>query len=341
MSRKEQEEQDGQDRAFLAIAGDFEASQRRRAARRAEEEERRPRLVAWAEAAVLVVLAASLALAVVSGRYLKVVPPRAVWGIGFLVVCCLVWAWARARSARRREAPAREPGAWVRVIGLWAAAVCIALPINPTPSQLLGSGAPRSQTSAHSQLSPAPEASSASAEPAAPGAAPAQSAGPGGGGPTSSPTAGTGSHAPAPDPSASAAGRAGTASSGPPLDVTTQTFYSTLRELSANGAAYEGREITVTGFVVAPQTAASQQGLPRLAATDSFALARMTIWCCAADAYALGFAVEAPAGTQVEPDQWVRVHGRLHSRGGKALALEADSVEAVDAPDQEFVFEER
>ena len=43
----------------------------------------------------------------------------------------------------------------------------------------------------------------------------------------------------------------------------------------------------------------------------------------------------------MEPDQWVRVHGRLHSRGGKALALEADSVEAVDAPDQEFVFEER
>lgn len=336
MSGEEHEGQDGQDRAFLAIAGDFEASQRRRAARRAEEEERRPRLVAWAEAAVLVVLAASLALAVVSGRYLKVVPPRAVWGIGFLVVCCLVWAWARARSARRREAPAREPGAWVRVIGLWAAAVCIALPINPTPSQLLGSGAPRSQTSAHSQLAPggAPPAEEA-------GAAAAQSAGPGGGRPTSSPTAGTGSHAPAPDPSASAAGRAGTASSGPPLDVTTQTFYSTLRELSANGAAYEGREITVTGFVVAPQTAASQQGLPRLAATDSFALARMTIWCCAADAYALGFAVEAPAGTQVEPDQWVRVHGRLHSRGGKALALEADSVEAVDAPDQEFVFEER
>ena len=193
MSGEEHEGQDGQDRAFLAIAGDFEASQRRRAARRAEEEERRPRLVAWAEAAVLVVLAASLALAVVSGRYLKVVPPRAVWGIGFLVVCCLVWAWARARSARRHETPAREPGAWVRVIGLWAAAVCIALPINPTPSQLLGSGAPRSQTSAHSQLAPggAPPTDEA-------GAADAQSAGPGGGDPTSSPTAGTGSHAPAP-----------------------------------------------------------------------------------------------------------------------------------------------
>lgn len=325
MSGKEREGQNGQDRAFLAIAGDFEASQRRRAARRAEEEERRPRLVAWAEAAVLVVLAASLALAVVSGRYLKVVPPRAVWGIGFLVVCCLVWAWARARSARRRQAPAREPGAWVRVIGLWAAAVCIALPINPTPSQLLGSGAPRSQTSAHSQLSPAPEASSASAEPAAPGAAP-----------TAAPSPSTGT-----SPSVSPAARATGAPQGAPLEVGTETFYSTLRELSANGAAYEGREITVTGFVVAPQTAASQQGLPRLAATDSFALARMTIWCCAADAYALGFAVEAPAGTQVEPDQWVRVHGRLHSRGGKALALEADSVEAVDAPDQEFVFEER
>ena len=322
MSGEEHEGQDGQDRAFLAIAGDFEASQRRRAARRAEEEERRPRLVAWAEAAVLVVLAASLALAVVSGRYLKVVPPRAVWGIGFLVVCCLVWAWARARSARRREAPAREPGAWVRVIGLWAAAVCIALPINPTPSQLLGSGAPRSQASAHSQLSPAPEASS---DPADPGA-----------GPAAAPSASS-----SPSPSANPAPRATGAPQDAPLEVGTETFYSTLRELSANGAVYEGREITVTGFVVAPQTAASQQGLPRLAATDSFALARMTIWCCAADAYALGFAVEAPAGTQAEPDQWVRVHGRLHSRGGKALALEADSVDAVDAPEQEFVFEER
>lgn len=337
MSGEEQEGQDGQDRAFLAIAGDFEASQRRRAARRAEEEERRPRLVAWAEAAVLVVLAASLALAVVSGRYLKVVPPRAVWGIGFLVVCCLVWAWARARSARRREAPAREPGAWVRVIGLWAAAVCIALPINPTPSQLLGSGAPRSQTSAHSQLAPG-----GGAGPGDPSPAPAESSAPGDGAPPA-PTPGASAPAQAdPSPSASAAARRGQgASSGPALDVTTETFYSTLLELSSNGPAYEGREITVTGFVIAPQVAASQQGLPRLADTDSFVLSRMTIWCCAADAYALGFAVEAPAGTQVEPDQWVRVHGRLHARGGKALALEADSVEVVAAPDQEFVFEQR
>ena len=108
MSGEEQEGQDGQDRAFLAIAGDFEASQRRRAARRAEEEERRPRLVAWAEAAVLVVLAASLALAVVSGRYLKVVPPRAVWGIGFLVVCCLVWA-SPCRARPRCSSPPHSP----------------------------------------------------------------------------------------------------------------------------------------------------------------------------------------------------------------------------------------
>ena len=73
---------------------------------------------------------------------------------------------------------------------------------------------------------------------------------------------------------------------------------------------------------------------------ESFAVARMAIWCCAADAYPVGFAVRW-SGPTPEADSWVRVSGTLRVRGTKALVIEADSVEVTDAPNPEFVIQSR
>lgn len=125
-----------------------------------------------------------------------------------------------------------------------------------------------------------------------------------------------------------------------PLELTTETFYSQVEELIANGLAHDGQRIELTGFVMSEASARGQASIPRLTQQESFAVARMAIWCCAADAYPIGFAVrwqeEPPAA-----DTWVHVSGTLRVRGSKALIIDADSVTQVPAPDPEFVVQKR
>ena len=90
----------------------------------------------------------------------------------------------------------------------------------------------------------------------------------------------------------------------------------------------------------AQASARGQAAIPRLAQGDSFAVARMAIWCCAADAYAIGFVVRSQEAAP-PADTWVRVSGTLRLRGTKALVIDADSVEVTSAPDPEFVLQTR
>ena len=66
----------------------------------------------------------------------------------------------------------------------------------------------------------------------------------------------------------------------------------------------------------------------------------MAIWCCAADAYAIGFVVRSQEAAP-PADTWVRVSGTLRLRGTKAVVIDADSVEVTSAPDPEFVLQTR
>jgi len=88
------------------------------------------------------------------------------------------------------------------------------------------------------------------------------------------------------------------------------------------------------------ESARGQASIPRITAQESFAVARMAIWCCAADAYAVGFAVRWEGATPAA-DSWVHVRGTLRLRGSKALVIEADSVEETNAPNPEFVVQAR
>ena len=124
------------------------------------------------------------------------------------------------------------------------------------------------------------------------------------------------------------------------LELTTDNFYGQVEELIANGRAHDGQQINLVGFVVSPEAARGQASIPRVTEEESFAVARMAIWCCAADAYPVGFAVRW-SGPIPEADSWVRVSGTLRVRGTKALVIEADSVEVTEAPNPEFVIQSR
>ena len=135
-------------------------------------------------------------------------------------------------------------------------------------------------------------------------------------------------------------GDAASASSSGKLELTTDNFYDQVEELIAHGRAHDGDHIDLVGFVMSPEAARAQASIPRVTEDDSFAVARMAIWCCAADAYPIGFVVRW-SGPAPEADSWVHVSGTLRLRGTKALVIDADSVEVTDTPNPEFVIQSR
>ena len=135
-------------------------------------------------------------------------------------------------------------------------------------------------------------------------------------------------------------GDGASASSSGKLELTTDNFYDQVEELIAHGRAHDGDHIDLVGFVMSPEAARAQASIPRVTEDDSFAVARMAIWCCAADAYPIGFVVRW-SGPAPEADRWVHVSGTLRLRGTKALVIDADSVEVTDAPNPEFVIQSR
>ena len=104
---------------------------------------------------------------------------------------------------------------------------------------------------------------------------------------------------------------------------------------------WDGKTIEVTGFVLPKDKASSEAGMPPFGPDDSFGLSRMTMWCCAADAYALGFAVENISSFVPQADQWVRIQGTLEVRNSKALYLKATNITPVNPPDTPFVYEKK
>ena len=80
-------------------------------------------------------------------------------------------------------------------------------------------------------------------------------------------------------------------------ELTMESHAEIVEAMYRNPAWFEGRRIALTGFVFRePQWP-----------TDTYAVARMAIWCCAADAVLIGLlAREAPLGAP-PADTWVRV----------------------------------
>ncbi|MCB2227351.1 MAG: hypothetical protein KQH53_11795 [Desulfarculaceae bacterium] len=62
----------------------------------------------------------------------------------------------------------------------------------------------------------------------------------------------------------------------------------------------------------------------KLSAKKHFAVVRLSVWCCLADAVWVGFAVSLPPGAELPGQgQWVRIYGRLVARQGAPDQSEA------------------
>ena len=262
-----------------------------------------------------------------SGRYASFVPPSARLGIiasSIGLFACALALSARIDAGEHDSADTTDTAASYRattrgLVALLAAALLI-LPFRVSPSELAAGAIGAHPTSGGSTIDAGTDDS--------PEDTPGDSNDAANGG--TNPATGSGSQD----------GGAGQASSSAKLELTTENFYSQVEDMIANGRAHDGQRVELTGFVLSPEAASAQASIPRVTDEESFAVARMAIWCCAADAYPVGFAVRW-AGPAPEADSWVRVSGTLRVRGGKALVIEADSVTPAQTPNPEFVVQTR
>lgn len=288
------------------------------------------RIAPTLEALSLAGLGAALAWMALSGRYGSFVPPSARLGIlasGVGLLACALALSSRLEvgegehtHGEHTHAPASSRRGLTRASVAILAALILILPFRVSPSELAATtiSARAADTEDEAEADPgAPSEDIPSAPPASADGG-TQSATPGG----------------------SQSGGGSQASSSGVLELTTENFAAQVEELASHGKVHDGQRVELTGFVMSEASARGQASIPRLTQKESFAVARMAIWCCAADAYAIGFAVRWD-GAVPAADSWVRVRGTLRLRGAKALVIDAESVEVTSAPDPEFVIQKR
>ena len=288
------------------------------------------RIAPTLEALSLAGLGAALAWMALSGRYGSFVPPSARLGIlasGVGLLACALALSSRLEvgegehtHGEHTHAPASSRRGLTRASVAILAALILILPFRVSPSELAATtiSARAADTEDEAEADPgAPSEDIPSAPPASADGG-TQSATPGG----------------------SQSGGGSQASSSGVLELTTENFAAQVEEFASHGKVHDGQRVELTGFVMSEASARGQASIPRLTQEESFAVARMAIWCCAADAYAIGFAVRWD-GAVPAADSWVRVRGTLRLRGAKALVIDAESVEVTSAPDPEFVIQKR
>ena len=285
------------------------------------------RLAPVAESLSLACLGAGLLWLSLSGRYASFVPPSARLGIiasGVCLLACSLALSARLGSSDHEHTDSTHTHrALSRALVALLASALLVLPFRVSPSELAST--------------------TWNAREADGGTSPGLDAGDDGDDSASTSTT-QGEASPTATPQSAGAtpqsGNAASASSSGRLELTTDNFYDQVEELIAHGRAHDGDHIDLVGFVMSPEAARAQASIPRVTEDDSFAVARMAIWCCAADAYPIGFVVRW-SGPAPEADSWVHVSGTLRLRGTKALVIDADSVEVTEDPNPEFVIQSR
>jgi putative membrane protein len=116
----------------------------------------------------------------------------------------------------------------------------------------------------------------------------------------------------------------------PPLE---RNILEWLREFAstANPASFDGQEVDVVGFIYREPTMEANQ----------FMVARFTMSCCVADAFAIGIPVTTETPSAMEDGTWIRIRGTLSSgtfNGEAVPILTPTAIEPIDIPDQPYLY---
>jgi len=106
-----------------------------------------------------------------------------------------------------------------------------------------------------------------------------------------------------------------------------------LREINRvnNPASFNGQQVDVIGFIYREPTMSA----------DQFMVARFTVSCCVADAFAIGLPVQMEGAEQYATGAWVRLRGTLEAGtfGDETIPIvRPQQVEEVPAPDSPYLY---
>lgn len=121
------------------------------------------------------------------------------------------------------------------------------------------------------------------------------------------------------------------------VELTDTDYYRIYNDIYDRREAYLGREVTLTGFVNKDES---------ISDGGRFLVGRMVMWCCAADAYMIGFIVLGGSPDSVSAGSWVTVRGTIgetqyvnpmNDETYTVPAVELESIEPMATPDSPYV----
>lgn len=116
------------------------------------------------------------------------------------------------------------------------------------------------------------------------------------------------------------------------IRVSDKDFYPWLSEITENISKYEGKTVTIKGFVFKDSTQMAQ---------DEFVPARLLMYCCSADLMPCGLLCRYDKASSLAEDTWVTVTGTLSSEeinGKTQPVITATSVSPAEKPEEEYVY---
>lgn len=112
------------------------------------------------------------------------------------------------------------------------------------------------------------------------------------------------------------------------IHVQEKDFYQWLLRFSYFPEEYQGYRVKIHGKTY--QNSDFQEG--------QFAITRMVMTCCVADAQPAGLICEMEEGKEVVLDQWVWVVGRFRFQEEEGMKLEVESIEVAEPASQEYLY---
>lgn len=121
-----------------------------------------------------------------------------------------------------------------------------------------------------------------------------------------------------------------------PLDVSEKNFVSLLGDITNNPNDYNGRTITLRGFVHKDSTLDQNE----------FVIGRLFVGCCVADSILIGPIGRLPKDTPIpEENTWIEVTGKLTSKSYSfdnqlttSPVVVIDSIQGIPAPKDPYVY---
>ncbi|OKP80642.1 hypothetical protein A3844_26475 [Paenibacillus helianthi] len=118
----------------------------------------------------------------------------------------------------------------------------------------------------------------------------------------------------------------------PVIQVYPEIFSETLGAIDLYKPQFEGKSITVTGFLY------QENGK---GAKKAFAVSRFLVQCCTADATPLGILLDPATQISLPADTWIEVRGKLHMsfyQGKEVIKIIPDSIVPVPSPSTPYVY---